>query len=86
MTNVNLILNKPYNNSSLSDFPDRFVLLDVPTNNLHGGGIVKKVMSEAMTSQNYMVLQLFQESIGSYSSSIYYVSKKLCTRQKQLTH
>lgn len=74
---IHLLVNKPYNAAKLADFPDEFLLLDVPNNRIHGGKIVKEILENAYDDPRYSVFELVRHHRGPYISSIYRISRKI---------
>jgi hypothetical protein len=70
-----LLVNKPYIDSNPSDFPDDFLMLDIPTRILHGGGVVKQILEKVRSDSNYAVEELAHHQVGPYKSTIYHISK-----------
>jgi hypothetical protein len=75
LNNIFLIVNKPYSSSNIDNFPDEFLLLDVSTQPLHGGKVVKEILGYAMASPSYSVSELVRHHSGPYSSSIFKISR-----------
>ena len=76
LDNIFFILNKPYSSAKLDDFPDDFILLNDATNDGHGGDILKNILQSAKTNPAYSVSELAQYHRGSYSSSIFRITRR----------
>lgn len=77
LNNIFLIVNEPYNSSNLNDYPDEFVLLDVSTQPLHGGKVVRGILNYAQADPRYSVFELVRHHRGPYTSSLYRISRKI---------
>lgn len=73
--NIFLVVKEPYNRANLGDYPEEFLVLDIPTNPFHGGAIVKNVLTSARSHPAYTVTVLKLLQRGGYSSVIYRVRK-----------
>jgi hypothetical protein len=78
LPNVNYILNHPFSEGNLSDFPDDFILLDSHSNASHGQHIVYKVLQQAIEHDDYQVVLISRHTSGPYKSALFriYSSKE----------
>lgn len=75
LKNILFILKSPYNRANLTDFPDEFLLLDVPSQKMHGISVLRKILADAKADSNYSISELVQHQVGPYKSVLYHIYK-----------
>lgn len=71
--NIKFVLLPPYNSGRLTDYPEKFFILDTSSNRYHGIHLIKSIVEQASTDKKYLVETIENYRHGPYFSTLFRV-------------